>query len=48
MIDDVFASTGTSLPMSTLAFAVSIGGLLYSLELDRMVSNATTEPMTFI
>jgi AcrR family transcriptional regulator len=42
-MDEVFASTGTKLPMSTLAFAVSIGGLFYSLELDRLVSNAVTE-----
>ena len=42
-MDEVFASTGTTLPMSTLAFAVSIGGLFYSLELDRLVSNAVTE-----
>lgn len=42
-MDEVFVSTGTKLPMSTLAFAVSIGGLFYSLELDRLVSNAVTE-----
>lgn len=42
-MDEVFALTGTTLPISTLAFAVSIGGLFYSLELDRLVSNAVTE-----
>jgi AcrR family transcriptional regulator len=42
-MDEVFALTGTKLPISTLAFAVSIGGLFYSLELDRLVSNAVAE-----
>ena len=41
-MDEVFVSTGTKLP-STMAFAVSIGGRFYSLELDRLVSNAVTE-----
>jgi AcrR family transcriptional regulator len=42
-MDEVFALTGTKLPISTLAFAVSVGGLFYSLELDRLVSSAVTE-----
>lgn len=40
---EVFDSTGTKLPVSTLTFAVSLGGLANSLELDRLVSNAVDE-----
>jgi len=42
-MDEVFAAAGTKLPMSTLAFAISVGGLAYSLELDRLVSRSVSE-----
>ncbi|HXX13852.1 MAG TPA: helix-turn-helix domain-containing protein [Candidatus Eremiobacteraceae bacterium] len=40
---EVFDSAGKRLPMSTVALAVSLGGLANILELDRMVSNAVGE-----
>lgn len=40
---EVFESAGMKLPMSTLAFAVSLSGLANILELDRLVSNAVNE-----
>ena len=42
-VAEVFDSTGKRLPMSSLALAVSLGGLANILELDRLVSNAVGE-----
>ena len=43
VMGEVFSATGTKLPTSTLAFAISMGGFANSLELDRRLTHSIKE-----